>query len=76
MDETAWDKDLFQVERAHAGVFGLMKLSTHVNGYVGQGADLRIWVGKRSKDKDKEPGMFDNMVAGGLPTGLSPCKGR
>jgi 8-oxo-dGTP pyrophosphatase MutT (NUDIX family) len=30
-----------------------------------------MWIGRRSKEKHTYPGMLDNMVAGGLPYGMT-----
>lgn len=38
----------------------------HMNGYVRQNGEIRMWVGKRSPTKSRYPGLYDNMVAGGI----------
>jgi 8-oxo-dGTP pyrophosphatase MutT (NUDIX family) len=62
---------LFEMERAAVPSFGVRAYGIHVNGFVGQGADLRLWVGRRSRHKPTYPGQLDHLVAGGQPAGLS-----
>jgi len=62
---------LMQMERAAIPNFGVRAYGVHVNGFVGQGADLRLWVGRRSRHKPTYPGQLDHLVAGGQPAGLS-----
>jgi len=61
---------LMQIERAAIPLFGVRAYGVHVNGFVGEGADLRLWVGKRSPSKQTAPGKLDHLVAGGQPMGL------
>ena len=61
---------LFQMERAAVPAFGVCAYGIHVNGFVGAGADLKLWVGRRSRDKPTYPGQLDHIVAGGQPAGL------
>src|SRR5262249_23250184 len=62
---------LFQIERAVVPSFGVCAYGIHVNGFVGADADLRLWVGRRSRRKPTYPGQLDHLVAGGQPAGLS-----
>src|SRR5262249_586025 len=62
---------LMQIERAAVPLFGVRAYGVHVNGFVGDGADLRLWVAKRSPHKQTAPGKLDHLVAGGQPMGLS-----
>jgi 8-oxo-dGTP pyrophosphatase MutT (NUDIX family) len=62
---------LFQMERAAVPAFGVRAYGIHVNGFVGGGADPRLWVGRRSRHKPTFPGQLDHLVAGGQPAGLS-----
>jgi 8-oxo-dGTP pyrophosphatase MutT (NUDIX family) len=59
------------MERAAVPAFGVRAYGIHVNGFVGEGADLRLWVGRRSRLKPTFPGQLDHLVAGGQPAGLS-----
>lgn len=63
---------LFVMERAAVPLFGVRAYGVHMNGYVRRAGNLHMWVGRRSRIKPTYPGMLDNMVAGGLPHGLSP----
>lgn len=67
----AFGQGLFQIERAAVPSFGACAYGVHVNGFVGAGADLRLWVGRRSQHKHTYPGQLDHLVAGGQPAGLS-----
>ena len=62
---------VFDMERAAISLFGLPALGVHLNGYVGHGADMKMWVGERSHVKPIEPGKLDQLVAGGQPADLS-----
>jgi hypothetical protein len=61
---------LFRMERAAVPLFGVRAYGVHLNGYVGAGEDLKLWVGKRSPSKQTAPGKLDHLVAGGQPMGL------
>ena len=62
---------LLQIERAAVPSFGTRAYGIHVNGYVGRGDAMRLWVGRRSRHKHAWPGKLDHLVAGGQPIGLS-----
>jgi len=62
---------LFEIERAAVPSFGVCAYGIHVNGFVRDGANLRLWVGRRSRHKPTYPGQLDHLVAGGQPAGLS-----
>jgi hypothetical protein len=64
------DDPLLQVERAACPWFGIRSWGVHINGFVRQGGELRMWVARRARGKQTYPGMLDNMVAGGQPIGL------
>ena len=59
--------DLFEIERAAARPFGLTTQAVHMNGIAGQ----RMWLARRSPTKQIDPGMLDNIVAGGIGAGFS-----
>ncbi len=50
--------------------FGFRSWGVHMNGYVQKDDGIHMWIAHRAKDKPTYPGMLDNMVAGGQPTGL------
>jgi 8-oxo-dGTP pyrophosphatase MutT (NUDIX family) len=60
--------DLFDIERAAARPFGLTTQAVHVNGISFDG---KMWLARRSATKPIDPGLFDNLVGGGLTSGLS-----
>jgi hypothetical protein len=62
---------LFLMERAAVPLFGVYGTGVHVNGYVGRGADMRMWIGKRSLHKPMAPGKLDQIVAGGRSASYS-----
>ncbi len=62
---------LFRMERAAVRFFGFMAQAVHVNGLVADGPNISMWIARRSADKAIDPGMLDNMVGGGLASGLS-----
>ena len=59
--------DRFEIERAAARPFGLTTQAVHLNGIAGE----RMWLARRSATKQIDPGMLDNLVAGGIASGLS-----
>jgi 8-oxo-dGTP pyrophosphatase MutT (NUDIX family) len=58
----------FEMERAAYRFFGLRAHAVHVNGFTEDGF---LWCGRRSLTKATDPGMLDNIAAGGLPAGES-----
>ncbi len=62
----------FDMERAAYRFFGLRAHAVHVNGFTEDGF---LWCGRRSLTKATDPGMLDNIAAGGLPVGetLQTC---
>lgn len=68
------DPPLLRLNRGAVPSFGVRGFGVHVNGYVGDpesGLDgLRLWVGRRAKDKETAPGKLDHLIAGGQPYGL------
>jgi 8-oxo-dGTP pyrophosphatase MutT (NUDIX family) len=65
---------LAQVDRGALPSFGIQALGAHVNGLVRRRDGLHVWVARRAKDKQLDPGKLDNIVAGGVPAGLDPMK--
>ena len=62
---------LMRIDRAWLESYGVESYGVHVNGYVETPAGPELWIGVRSKSRQVAPGKLDNMVAGGLPVGLS-----
>ena len=67
-DERYRIADLFDIERAAARPFGFTTQAVHVNGVVG---DESMWLARRSSSKATDPGLLDNLVGGGMTSGLS-----
>lgn len=65
------EAELMTLDRAVVSLFGVRAFGVHVNGFVRNGADLALWVGRRAADKTVAPGKLDNMIAGGQPAHLS-----
>ena len=59
------------LDRAAVTLFGTRAFGIHVNGYVGKGDAMQLWIGRRARDKAVAPGKLDNLIAGGQPDGLS-----
>jgi isopentenyldiphosphate isomerase len=62
---------LLQMERAAFPCLGLRAYGVHLNGFVRAGNTIKMWIARRARDKPTFPGMFDNMVAGGLPIDIT-----
>lgn len=70
------------VERAAARFLGLLTFASHMNGIVDGAVDGAVggdpdggpalWISRRSPAKAVDPGMWDNLVAGGMPHGSDP----
>jgi thiamine pyrophosphokinase len=65
---------LAQLDRGALPAFGVISQGVHVNGYVRGPDGLHLWTGWRSRQKSVAPGQMDNVVAGGIPAGLSPLE--
>ncbi|KAM7204451.1 putative NUDIX hydrolase 3 superfamily [Naviculisporaceae sp. PSN 640] len=68
---------LFSMERAAMGLFGTTRYGVHMTAFVrrhdaSSEYDIRIWVPRRSPNKQSYPSMLDNTVAGGLMTNEDP----
>lgn len=59
------------IDRATGAYFGIRAFGQHLNGYTRRGDDIYMWIGRRAQDRLVFPGYLDNMVAGGLPHGIS-----
>jgi hypothetical protein len=62
----------FDLERALVPFLGVKAYGVHMNGYVRDGDTIKLWVGRRAADRPVEPGKLDHLVAGGLPSHISP----
>ena len=64
-------------ERAACRFWGTLTLGAHATGYVVNTADEQhrpqaLWIAQRALDKATDPGLFDNLIGGGVPLGQSP----
>jgi len=57
------DRPLLQAERAGFYFLGMRSDAVHVNGVTANG---RMWIARRSASKAVDPGLLDNLCAGGL----------
>lgn len=70
--EASWpykEPELFRLERSAFRFFGLRSHASHVHGLT---ADGRMWCGRRALSKATDPGLLDNLAAGGLPADEHP----
>ncbi|SPB17361.1 thiamin pyrophosphokinase-like protein [Caballeronia novacaledonica] len=59
------------IERAASRFFGTMTYAVHLNGIVKYPDDApQLWIARRSETKATDPGMLDNIVAGGIGWGF------
>ncbi len=68
---TAEGPALATLDRGALPAFGVISQGVHVNGRVRRADGLHLWVGWRAKDKSVAPGQLDNLIAGGIPAGLT-----
>src|ERR1700744_6504397 len=63
---------LAYIERAASRFFGTMTYAVHLNGVVeyADGGAPQLWIARRSDTKATDPGMLDNVVAGGIGWGF------
>lgn len=69
-------RPLARMERAAARFWGTLTLGAHANGYQA-GADGRpthVWIARRALDKPTDPGLWDNLIGGGVPDGQTPLQ--
>lgn len=62
---------LAQMDRGALPPFGVLSQGVHVNGLVRRADGLHVWVGRRARNKPIAPGKLDNLIAGGIPAGLT-----
>jgi 8-oxo-dGTP pyrophosphatase MutT (NUDIX family) len=68
------DAPLLVLERAAAPLFGVLAFGVNLNGFVGRGWEMKVWIARRSASKSVDPNMLDLIVGGGQPLGLSPAE--
>lgn len=62
---------LGRLDRGALPAFGVLSLGVHLNGIVRRADGPWLWVGRRAKDKQMDPGKLDQLVAGGVPAGYT-----
>jgi len=62
---------LFRLERAAARYFGIATRAVHVNGLVREANGTAMWLARRSASKAIDPGRLDNLVGGGIASGMA-----
>jgi len=65
------EEALCVMDRAVAAWFGVRSFGQHLNGYVRTERGVEMWLGRRARDRLVYPGRLDQLVAGGLPWGVS-----
>ncbi|HEX3349271.1 MAG TPA: DUF4743 domain-containing protein [Acetobacteraceae bacterium] len=63
---------LARVDRGALPQLGIMSVGVHLNGLVRRADGIHVWVGHRAMDKPLDPGKLDQIVAGGVPAGMTP----
>ncbi len=63
---------LATLDRGALPVFGVLGCGVHVNGLVRRADGLHLWVARRAADRALDPGKLDHLVAGGIPSGMTP----
>jgi hypothetical protein len=63
LSEADSDRPFLLAERAGFYFLGMRSDAVHVNGLT---ADGQMWIARRSTHKAVDPGLFDNLCAGGL----------
>jgi 8-oxo-dGTP pyrophosphatase MutT (NUDIX family) len=65
---------LAQIDRGALPAFGIMAEGVHANGLVRRADGVHLWVARRAANKTLDPGKLDHIVAGGIPSGLTPAE--
>ena len=65
---------LARTERAASRFWGTLTLGAHATGYVADdaGRPSHLWIARRSPQKATDPGLYDNLIGGGVADGQSP----
>jgi 8-oxo-dGTP pyrophosphatase MutT (NUDIX family) len=74
VNQSFGETPLLVMERAAAPLFGVVAYGVNLNGFVGRGWEMKIWVARRSPTKSVDPNMLDLVVGGGQPLGLTPAE--
>ena len=63
---------LFSVERSATALLGVLNLGVHLNGFVKRTDGIWLWMARRARDRPRDPGKLDKMVAGGMTAYQGP----
>jgi len=74
VNQSFGETPLLVMERAAAPLFGVVAYGVNLNGFVGRGWEMKIWVARRASTKSVDPNMLDLVVGGGQPLGLTPAE--
>jgi thiamine pyrophosphokinase len=62
---------LAKLDRGAMPAFGAISQGVHLNGFLRRADGLHLWCAWRARGRPVAPGLLDNVVAGGIPAGLS-----
>ena len=65
---------ILAIDRTAAPYFGIRAFGQHVNGFVRENGEIKMWLGRRAADRRNFPGCLDNLAAGGLPVIAHPAR--
>ncbi len=67
---------LGHIERAASRFWGTLTFGAHATGYLAGpgGRPTHLWLGQRSLSKAIDPGLFDNLIGGGVAAGQTPAE--
>lgn len=67
-------RPLARIERGAARFWGTLTFGAHATGFVRgtDGAVSHLWIAQRSPHKATDPGLFDNLIGGGVPADQTP----
>jgi 8-oxo-dGTP pyrophosphatase MutT (NUDIX family) len=67
---------LARFERASSRFWGTLTFGAHATGFVAgaDGRPARLWIAQRAFDKATDPGLFDNLIGGGVPAGQTAAE--
>jgi 8-oxo-dGTP pyrophosphatase MutT (NUDIX family) len=82
----AWREELFtvpdprtleplaRIERAASRFWGTLTFGAHATGFVrgANGRPSHLWIAQRALNKATDPGLFDNLIGGGVGAGQAP----
>ena len=67
---------LARIERASSRFWGSLTFGAHATGYAADanGRPTHLWVAQRAHNKATDPGLFDNLIGGGVAFGQTPLE--